>query len=147
PLRWTDSVASRANRAAARSPSSPMSAHKIRSASVMRAQSRDVSRSQESRPFVQDQPYGDRGNELAITALVGEATHEASVAQLALNFRSDSAANVNTADRFGLEREVSGFGTVNRHKQVQRFATDLELAGQPRLRDHDPGVVARHSSP
>jgi len=85
--------------------------------------------------LVHDDVHGNLGHQSLVATLVGEAFHERTVFQLGQQLWRDASTEVDAVDRHGLQRQIPGFCSIDRGKQIQRLFRDFRLALEPRLRD------------
>ena len=90
-------------------------------------------RASQRRFFVQYDAHRHLREQIGIAPLGGESAQKFAVGQLAQNFRRDAAADVNPAERFRPEREVSCLRAVRGDEQIQRLDADFRFLRQRRL--------------
>jgi len=80
---------------------------------------------QKSGFIVQDDTHRDAFQQTAHTPFGGEGLQESRSLKLGKNLRSNASADENTPGRHRLERQISGFRTVQRNKQIHGLHAQL----------------------
>src|SRR5258708_33539095 len=100
-----------------------------------------VGRTDQWRPRVERDVDLQPLHEIAEAALVGKSAHEGPTLEDRQHLGRDAAADIDAADRYALQSQVAGLGTIEIGKHLVRLDTHGVLAGQTDLGD-DGTVVS-----
>src|SRR4030095_16459917 len=90
---------------------------------------------------VEGHAAGQGGEERIEPSLGPERLHEAAIAELGLDLRSDAAAHDESAEGQPLEGEIARLGTVDRDEEIEGVYTHGIAAGHPHPPHHPAGIL------